>query len=147
MSSGSLGAGSTSQFTIDASGDVVTSGSVLTTGTLEGGNTTVDGTFTATGGLSTLDSLTVNNATNLNGTLGVTGAEGVGGALSVAGKITTSTSAVNIGSTLVASGSSSPLLTVGKVVANAAPFMVDQAGNVTAAGSVTAGNFNGISQR
>ena len=128
-----------SQISIDTKGDVAipgtlgvagpasfTSGLASTSGSFNAGITT---TFASLSGLltgvdanlsgslkadsSTLSSLAVTHASWLGGTVQTNGS-------------------VQVGTTLVAAGSSSPLLTVGKPMANAYPFAVDQYGAVAA---------------
>jgi endosialidase-like protein len=139
-----LAAGSGSQMTVDTSGNMNTSGALGISGLSTLGQLSA--------GTSTLSYATVANNVNVGGTLGVTGQSTLGavtaGTTSVAGfsnsstswfggTAQTSTAAVNIGTSVVATGSSSPLLTVGKAVSNVYPFTVDQLGGVYA------NNFNG----
>jgi fibronectin-binding autotransporter adhesin len=130
-------------------------------GALSGTNGTFSGTLSATGtttlgalsaGTSTLSSLSVTNNATVGGTLGVTGALTAGsstlsslavtGTTYLGGNATTSNGVVQIGTSVAASGVSSPLLTVGKAVSNVYPFTVDQYGAVTG-GAFTGTTFTG----
>jgi hypothetical protein len=143
----------------------VTATSGAFSGALSGATLNVTGLSTlgsVSAGTSTLSSLAVSNNATVGGTLGVTGTTTLGAltagtstlsSLSVTtgpnylgGNTTTSTGLIQIGTSVAASGVSSPLLTVGAKVSNIYPFTVDQYGAVTGTtftGTTFTGNLVG----
>jgi hypothetical protein len=143
-----IAVGNAGQMTVDTSGNINTGGTLGITGLSTLGQVSA--------GSSTLSYATVTNNAAIGGTLGVTGATTLG-STSVsdfstadtsnssffAGGLNTSTGEIQIGTAVVATGSSAPLLTVGKGAGTPAvyPLTIDQYGNVT--GGTFSGAFNG----
>ena len=153
------------------SGGATVSGGTFTANTSNLGPTTAStltstGSFTSTGSATLSSTLAVTGATTMTGDLTVgtnafsvtaaTGNTSIGGTFAAIGTTTLGSSGatttpslqtygtVNIGTTVVGTGTSIPYLSVGKGTGSplAYPFSVDQGGNVNA-GTVTAGSFNG----
>jgi trimeric autotransporter adhesin len=123
----------------DLAGGLVSTSGIFTKG-LKVDSFVDDGALSA--GSATLGSLSVTDDTSLNGALNVAGATtlqtlGAIGRSSFSGPVTTSNT-LEIGTTAAASGKAAPLLTVGKQVSNVFPFSVDQYGDTTMQGSLSA---------
>ena len=150
-------------------GSTTLAGLSATTGIFSGAISATNGTFSGTlgvTGLSTLGAVTAGTSTlatlavtgngTVGGTLGVTGLTTLGtvsagtstlsglsvtGTSYLGGNVTTSNGLIQIGTSVVATGVSAPLLTVGKAVSAVYPFTVDQYGAVT--GTTFTGNLVG----
>ena len=143
-----LAVGGSGQMTVNSSGNINIGGTLGISGLSTLGQVSA--------GSSTLSYATVTNNANVGGTLGVTGATTLGSTSVTdftttdastpayfAGGLNTATGKVQIGTSVVATGTSSPLLSVGKGTGlpTVYPFMVDQYGSVT--GGAFSGSFNG----